>query len=175
MNRLLNLTGFYRRFPLILIVNLIFLNIAWSQTDQEWQALPDMPEGKWEPGVVNFDNKLYLFGGYKDGVVSSKRSEYFDPTDMKWTQIQELPSAITHMNMVLDGDNVWFAGGFKDGYKGHAIAEVWNYDISLDGIQPRPYYQNPEPVADWLWLGGSFIILADWRWTETLILQITGF
>ena len=145
MDQLFNLKRFYRRFPLILIVNLIFLNIAWSQTDQEWQALPDMPEGKWEPGVVNFDNKLYLFGGYKDGVVSSKRSEYFDPTDMKWTQIQELPSAITHMNMVLDGDNVWFAGGFKDGYKGHAIAEVWNYDISLDRYTAAPLL--PEPRA----------------------------
>lgn len=145
MSQLSNLIRFYKSFPLILIINLIFLNVAGAQGNREWQALPDMPEGKWEPGVINFDNKLYLFGGYKDGVVSSKRSEYFDPSDMKWTQIQELPSAITHMNMVLDGSTVWFAGGFKDGYKGHAIAEVWNYDIDLDRYTAAPLL--PEPRA----------------------------
>ena len=89
MSQLSNLIRFYKSFPLILIINLIFLNVAGAQGNREWQALPDMPEGKWEPGVINFDNKLYIFGGYKDGVVSSKRSEYFDPSDMKWTQIQE--------------------------------------------------------------------------------------
>ena len=63
-----------------------------AQNSMDWQALPDMPVGKWEPGVVVLDDKLYLFGGYTEGVVSSKRSEYFDPADGGWTLIQELPS-----------------------------------------------------------------------------------
>ena len=62
-----------------------------------------------------------------------------------WTLIQELPSAITHMNMVLDGRTVWFAGGFKDGYRGHAIAEVWSYDVALDRYTAAPLL--PEPRA----------------------------
>lgn len=123
-----------------------------AQQPNEWTALPNMPEGKWEPGVVNFDDKLYLFGGYKSGVVSSKRAEYFDPSDGSWTPIQELPSAITHMNMVLDGRKVWFAGGFKDGYPGHAISEVWNYDIDLDRYTAGPLL--PEPRA-----GGGLAIV----------------
>jgi N-acetylneuraminic acid mutarotase len=91
-----------------------------------WQQLKDMPVGKWEAGTVVLDNKLYFFGGYTEGVRSSKRCDVFDPKDNSWTGIQDLPSAISHMNTVLDGRTVWFAGGFKDGYKGHAIAEVWN-------------------------------------------------
>ena len=114
-----------------------------AQNSMDWQALPDMPVGKWEPGVVVLDDKLYLFGGYTEGVVSSKRSEYFDPADGSWTLIQELPSAITHMNMVLDGRTVWFAGGFKDGYRGHTIAEVWNYDIDLDRYTAAPLLPGP--------------------------------
>ena len=39
---------------------------------QEWQKLPDMPVEKWEPGTVVLDGKLYLFGGYTDGVRSSR-------------------------------------------------------------------------------------------------------
>ena len=122
---------------------LLCSQFATAQNSSDWQQLPDMPVGKWEPGVVNLDNKLYLFGGYTDGVVSSKRSEYFDPVDGSWTLIQELPSAITHMNMVLDGRTVWFAGGFKDGYPGHAIAEVWNYNVDLDRYTAAPLLPEP--------------------------------
>ena len=103
---------------------LLWSSLALGQNPGSWQALADMPVGKWEPGTVVLDDKLYVFGGYTDGVVSSKRSEIFDPSDNSWTLIQELPSAITHMNMVLDGRIVWFAGGFKDCYRGHAIAAV---------------------------------------------------
>ena len=109
-----------------------------AQAQDSWQPLPDMPVGKWEAGTITVDNKLYFFGGYTQGVRSSKRSEIFDPKDNSWTPIQDLPSAITHMNMVLDGRTVWFAGGFKDGYKGHTIAEVWNYDIDKDRYTAAP-------------------------------------
>ena len=67
----------------------------------QWHQLKDMPVGKWEPGTVVLDDKLYFFGGYTKGVKSSKRCDVFDPGDNSWTRIQDLPSAITHMNMVL--------------------------------------------------------------------------
>jgi N-acetylneuraminic acid mutarotase len=127
----------------LLLVVFICASAAFAQDSDSWQAMPDMPEGKWEPGTVVLDDKLYIFGGYSDGVVSSKRSEIFDPADSSWTQIQDLPSAITHMNMVLDGRSVWFAGGFKDGYKGHAIAEVWRYDVDLDRYTAAPLLPAP--------------------------------
>ena len=110
---------------------------------QDWEKLPDMPVEKWEPGTVVLDGKLYLFGGYTDGVRSSKLSNVFDPADGSWTRIQDLPSAITHMNMVLDGRTVWFAGGFKDGYRGHTIAEVWRYDVDLDRYTAAPLLPAP--------------------------------
>ena len=122
----------------VFVTMALFSNAVHSQNQSEWRALPDMPVGKWEPGTVVLDGKLYVFGGYSLGVVSSKRAEIFDPQDGSWTLIQELPSAITHMNTVLDGRTVWFAGGFKDGYKGHAIAEVWSYDVDLDRYTAAP-------------------------------------
>lgn len=104
-----------------------------------------MPVGKWETATVSIEGKLYLFAGYTQGVRSSKRSDFFDPTDGSWTQIQDMPSAVTHINAVLDNRTVWFAGGFKDGYKGHAIAEVWSYDIEKDRYTAAPLL--PEPRA----------------------------
>ena len=112
-----------------------------ARAEDAWQTLPDMPVGKWESGTVVLDGKLYFFGGYTQGVKSSKRCDVFDstkPIDEAWSRIQDLPSAISHMNMVLDGRTVWFAGGFKDGYKGHTIAEVWSYDIDKDRYTAAP-------------------------------------
>ena len=131
--------GFKVGMVLAMIVTLGSI-CPWSATAQDsvWQELPDMPVGKWEAGTVVLDDKLYLFGGYTQGVRSSKISHIFDPKDNSWTQIQDLPSAISHMNMVLDGRTVWFAGGFKDGYKGHTIAEVWNYDSDKDRYTAAP-------------------------------------
>ena len=104
----------------------------------EWQKLPDMPDGKWEPSTAVIDGKFYILGGYAEGVKSSKRSDIFDPKEGSWTRIQDLPSAISHANAVLDGRSIWFAGGFKDGYPDHIIAEVWNYDLDLDRFSAAP-------------------------------------
>ena len=120
----------------ILAVGLLGPRTAGAQDD--WEKLPDMPVEKWEAGTVVLDDKLYFFGGYTEGVRSSKLSHVYDPEENSWSQIQDLPSAITHMNMVLDGRTVWFAGGYKDGYKGHTIAEVWNYDIDGDRYTAAP-------------------------------------
>lgn len=113
--------------------------------DLIWQELPDMPAGKWEAATTVVDGKFYLFAGYERPVRSSKRVDVFDPADGSWTRIQDMPSAVSHLNAVLDGRTVWFAGGFKDGYKGHAIAEVWSYDLDLDRYTAAPLL--PEPRA----------------------------
>ncbi len=132
-----------RAFKVVMILLLIgtlgsFASGSATAQELAWQKLPDMPVGKWEAGTVVLDDKLYFFGGYTKGVRSSKRSDIFDPKDNSWTRIQDLPSAISHMNAVLDGRTVWLAGGFKDGYKGHTIAEVWNYDIDKDRYTAAP-------------------------------------
>ena len=113
--------------------------------DLVWRELPDMPAGKWEAATTVVDGKFYLFGGYEGPVRSSKRVDVYDPADGSWTRIQDMPSAVSHLNAVLDGRIVWFAGGFKDGYKGHAIAEVWSYDLDLDRYTAAPLL--PEPRA----------------------------
>ena len=112
-------------------------------SDSSWKRLPDMAVPRWEAGSVVFENKLYVFGGYKIPTKACKRVDAFDPKDNSWTKLKDLPSAITHINLVLDGRSVWFAGGFKDGYKGYAISEVWRYDIDKNTYNAGP--PLPEP------------------------------
>ena len=123
--------------------------MAQDPDNSAWQQLPDMAQRRWEPGTVVLDDLLYVFGGYTNrpepGPKSIKHVDVFDPKDNSWRQLADLPSAITHFNAVLDGRTVWFAGGFKDGYKGHAIAEVWNYDIDKNTYTAAP--SLPEPRA----------------------------
>ena len=37
---------------------LFWANLSLAQYPGSWQALPDMPVGKWEPGTVVLDDKL---------------------------------------------------------------------------------------------------------------------
>ena len=79
-----------------------FMSIAvgapWSSAAGQlvWQALPDMPVGKWETATAVLDDKIHLFGGYIENVRSSKRSDVFDPRDGSWTRLQDMPSAVSH-------------------------------------------------------------------------------
>jgi N-acetylneuraminic acid mutarotase len=107
---------------------------------------------RWEAGSVVFEDRLFVFGGYKMPTKACKRADVFDPKDNSWRQLTDLPSAVTHMNLVLDGRSIWFAGGFKDGYKGYAISEVWRYDIGKNTFVEGPAL--PEPRAS----GGLAIV-----------------
>ena len=129
---------------LTLIVTIAMIG-TWRATAQEsdWKKLPDMPVERWEAATVVLEDKLYILGGYTDGTLSSKILNVFDPKDGSRTRLQDLPSSITHFNAVLDGRTIWFAGGFKDGYKGHAIAEVWNYDLDKDRYTAAPLLPAP--------------------------------
>jgi len=117
--------------------------VAQDEPRGLWTRLPDMAVPRWEAGSVVFGNKLYVFGGYRMPTKACKRVDVFDPKDNSWTKLADLPSAITHMNVVLHGRSVWFAGGSKDGYKGHAISEVWRYDIDKNTYTAAP--SLPEP------------------------------
>jgi len=125
---------------------------AQDESHSAWKRLPDMAVPRWEAGSVVFENKLYVFGGYKMPTKACKRVDVFDPKGNRWTKLKDLPSAITHINMVLDGRSVWFAGGFKDGYKGYAIDEVWRYDIDNNTYTTGP--SLPQPRAS----GGLAIV-----------------
>ena len=112
--------------------------IAQDSSNIFWKSIPDMAQKRWEAGTVVLDELLYVFGGYTDGPRSIKHVDVFNPKDNSWKQLKDLPSAITHFNAVLDGRTVWFAGGLKDGYKGHTIAEVWNYHVDQDRYTAAP-------------------------------------
>ncbi len=152
-----------------------------------WEQLPDMPVAKWEPASLVLNDKLYVLGGYEDGIMSSRRLDVFDPADGSWTQLQDLPSKISHVNLIAGDDGFWFAGGMKDKVhpdKDHIIAEVWHYDPELDRYTAAPLLPGPrgggglERVEDHLhYISGlmrdrdtdspdHFIFdLADWRAT----------
>jgi N-acetylneuraminic acid mutarotase len=107
----------------------------------DWDRLPDMPVAKWEPASLVLDDKLYVLGGYEDGIMSSRILHVFDPAQGTWTRLQDMPSAISHVNLVPGNSGFWFAGGMKDKIhpaKDHIIAEVWHFDPEFDRYTAAP-------------------------------------
>lgn len=148
--------GWRRVKILAAVVTLVAIGLLIATAEEAshgpWKKLPDMAVPRWEAGSAVLDGKLYVFGGYKMPTRACKRVDVFDPTANNWRKLADLPSAVTHMNLVLDGRRIWFAGGFKDGYKGHAISEVWRYEVDKNTFVAGP--SLPEPRAS----GGLAIV-----------------
>jgi N-acetylneuraminic acid mutarotase len=112
-----------------------------------WEQLPDMQVGKWEPASLVRDDKLYVLGGYANYIISSRRQDVFNPADGSWTQLQDCPSTISHVNLVADDTGFWYAGGMKDKpnreIKDHIISEVWHYDLERDRFSAAPLLPEP--------------------------------
>ena len=112
----------------------------------QWKRLADMPVPKWEPASIVLDNKMYVHGGYENGIVSGKNLHVFDPegaTHGSWKKLQDLPSSISHVNLAPGLTGFWFAGGMKDmdrpnGIKDHIVSEVWHFDPELDRYSAGP-------------------------------------
>ena len=70
----------------------------------QWKRLADMLVPKWEPASIVLDDKMYVHGGYENGIVSGKNLHVFDPegaTHGSWKKLQDLPSSISHVNLCL--------------------------------------------------------------------------
>ena len=54
---------------------------ARDESHSSWKRLPDMAVPRWEAGSVVFENKLYVFGGYRMPTKACKLVGVFDPKD----------------------------------------------------------------------------------------------
>lgn len=136
-----------QRGALTLLVPGLFASLFVSETlparEQSWQPLAPMLGERFEHACALIGDTFYVFGGYGEGVKSSKHVQAFDLAKNTWRRLQDMPSAITHMNAVVDGRTVWIAGGFKDGYPGRPIDEVWQYDVTKNAFVAAPSLPGP--------------------------------
>lgn len=97
-------------------------------TPFSWDTRAQSPIARSEGQGAVAGNKLYVFGGFYTGTITTARSDVYDPAANSWSQLPDLPEELTHSAVVADGNTVWLVGGYVDNHPGPSTRSVWKYN-----------------------------------------------
>jgi len=101
-----------------------------------WGDAATAPLPRFEAMGESFDDKLYVFGGFKtDDITTTARSHVYNLTSNTWTEIAPVPVPLTHAGTASDGRFIYLAGGFVGDWKGDntpVSRKVYRYDTETD-------------------------------------------
>ncbi|MBC8120466.1 MAG: hypothetical protein H7Y22_01355 [Gemmatimonadaceae bacterium] len=101
-----------------------------TQATLTWTTVAPSPIARFEAQGVTVSNKLYVFGGFVDGALTTtKRSDVYDSSTNTWRRIADLPELITHAAVVVDGQSIYLIGGYVGNSPGVSTSHVWKYSI----------------------------------------------
>lgn len=102
-----------------------------------WQDGASIPANHIEGATAVVNNKLYVFGGFKDSSLNiTTRVDVYNPQTDVWETASEslraMPTGLSHIQAAVHGKNVWIAGGFVGKHPGQPTDKVWRYDTEQD-------------------------------------------
>jgi N-acetylneuraminic acid mutarotase len=101
-------------------------------SSERWRILADMHKERGHPGVVAYDDKIYVMGGYFPRFSGyNQTQEVYDPHTDTWQFLKNLPVARSDLMTANVADKLYAIGG-------------WN--LNLGG--PVSYTHRYDPVAD---------------------------
>ena len=111
------------------IVSGIELRKGGPDVSYKWLDPASAPLGRYEAAGAVVNDKLYVFGGYKNTQIQvTGRSDMYDPATDTWTRIADMPEPLTHAGQVVHGTTVWLIGGFVGDNPGPGTTHVWKYN-----------------------------------------------
>jgi hypothetical protein len=111
------------------IVSAIELRKGGPDVSYKWLDPANAPLGRYEAAGAVVNDKLYVFGGYKNTQIQvTGRSDVFDPATDTWTRLADMPEPLTHAGQVVHGTTVWLIGGFVGNNPGPGTSHVWKYN-----------------------------------------------
>ncbi|WP_111766856.1 kelch repeat-containing protein [Nakamurella deserti] len=108
-----------------------------------WETRMPSPIGRSEGQGAAVGSKVYVFGGFATGTITTARSDVYDTVTDTWTRLPDMPEEITHSATVVDGTTVWIVGGYVDDHPGPATRHVWKFDTVRRTFSAGP--QLPAP------------------------------
>lgn len=141
--------------------------------DDTWSQGASLPEPRSAYGLVAFEGKLYLFGGWDGAEFVATVFEY-DPDQDHWTMRQDLPNPIGYPGAVVANGRIFIIGGF-DGTD--PISDTLQYTPepsrpegdSWRELQPLPqgrYAMGIASVADIIYIVGGISDQVDLPYLE---------
>ena len=101
-------------------------------SSERWRILADMQKQRGNPGVVAYDHKIYVMGGYFPSFYGyNQTQEVYDPQTNSWQFAANLPVGRSDMMVANVGDKLYAIGG-------------WNFDLGGTFTYTNEY----DPVAN---------------------------
>lgn len=105
--------------------------IPGSPTVANWRETGmNVRQTRVESAVAKVGTKLYLMGGYVDGLDVNRSTDVFDASTGVWARGVELRGAQTHAGVTSDGERYIFKAGGQigGGIPGRPTPETWRFD-----------------------------------------------
>ena len=136
-----------------------------QRTQIQWNTVAASPIWRCEAQKGVVDGKLYIFGGFIDGMTGAvARSDVYDPATNQWTRLADLPTRLTHAATAVDGGKVYLAGGWVTwgvlGQQDYGTRDVWVYDVATNTYSKGPSLPEPRGAGAMVKLGRELHFLS---------------
>ncbi|WP_224489993.1 Kelch repeat-containing protein [Robertkochia flava] len=121
-------------------------------SDCNWNLLAPSAVPRLESYPVIFQNRLFAFTGFTNGLDVSPETEIYDFNTGGWSMGAPMPVAVTHMGVALADEEIWVAGGFEGDNPGVATAAVQIYN-------PRTNQWREGPELPFARASGSMVFV----------------
>ena len=109
---------------------------------QNWVSQSDMNVARVEATTVEYGNNIYVFNGFKEGVVIANSVEKYDVATEQWSIVSStstgIGNAVTHNGVVRIGTDVWIIGGRVGSHPGRVSDKVWIYNLDDEQWRSGP-------------------------------------
>ncbi|TDE86182.1 NPCBM/NEW2 domain-containing protein [Deinococcus sp. S9] len=103
-----------------------------------WKTAANSPLEVYEAQGADVNGRLYVFGGFFNGLHATARAYAYDPATDRWSAVASMPEPLTHGAVAVDGQTVYVAGGFVGDHPGPQTNHVWKYDTVRNTWSPAP-------------------------------------
>ncbi len=117
--------------------------LRYDPATDTWEELPDMPEPTWNAIAVEYDGKLYVFGGFRattGTLLPSSRNRIYDPFADEWTDGATMPVPRGGAGVAVVGDLIHVVGGLGP-------TSPTNQHLEYDPVADRWFSGEPMPTA----------------------------
>jgi len=144
------------------IVVLGMLGVGGSALADDWSTQSTMQVARVEATTVEYRDNIYVFNGFKPGIVIANSVEKYSVATKQWSIVSHTStsdgSAVTHNGVVRIGADVWIIGGRIGSHPGRVSDKVWIYNLDSGNWRRGP--DLPMPSA----AGGAALVNNKIHW-----------
>jgi N-acetylneuraminic acid mutarotase len=134
-------------------------------TPSHWQPRTAIAGGgRLEGAVVALDDKVFVMGGWDQGVQVVTRVEVYDPATDRWDQAAPLPRALHHLNVAVVNGKLYMVGALEgdmftqvgDVYEFDPAANTWTTKTAMPaGTERGASAVAADPASNVIYVAGG--------------------